>query len=246
MAATSGFLSRLSSLRYLDVRRMFQGAGAVQMGEHVARRESRFATSDCDTLSLEDLVALAETLALPVVRRALLQEAASTGAAELVAEATRFLNEALRDPDLLEELEEQDVRENLSACLSQTAEPPDGEEIEEHTRRFANMLARSWIEVLAAARNEGQTQLDPDGMLPLDFKLQRMFFDALSSFVVDEGDIRRIMAKLHIVLFRNREGVRLPLDVSLLRGSHLEPDPGRPESASEEAAVEQPRVRMRM
>jgi len=90
----------------------------IHRPEEVERNAERF----------DQLCRLAEEVAFPVVREALVRETAATGAEALTNEAKLALEALAEDAAALEGLDEQQILDEVQKSLSRAIPPPDEEE----------------------------------------------------------------------------------------------------------------------
>lgn len=127
----------------------------IHRPEEVERNAQRF----------DQLCRLAEEVALPVVRKALVRETTATGAEVLMSEAKLAL-EVLVDDAALEDLDEPRMLDEVRNSLECAIPPPGEEECYALTRDVAQILMSAWLEMLRSYLSSGSPLVLSDQLLP--------------------------------------------------------------------------------
>lgn len=189
----------------------------IHRPEEVERNAQRF----------DQLCRLAEEVALPVVKHALIREAATTGAHALADEAKAALDglveEAVRasveDPAVI-----QQVRQSLEAQIPE----PDEEEWRALTRDTAQVLMSVWLETLRGTLSKPSLVLLSDYLFPTtspNFMRRLLYFfetgpdvprpvaESMASFPMTETETGVILSKFREKLFSKPRRIDLPFDL---------------------------------
>jgi len=193
----------------------------IHRPEEVERNAERF----------DQLCRLAEEVAFPVVREALVRETAATGAEALTNEAKLALEALAEDAAALEGLDEQQILDEVQKSLSRAIPPPDEEEYQTLAREVAQVLTSTWLEMLRSDLSKVDLLLLSDRLLPevpssavrrfigrlrtVRPKLPQILTDTLASFAVNELDANTIMTTLRVKLFPEPRLVDLPFELVL-------------------------------
>jgi len=177
----------------------------IHRPEEVERNAKRF----------DKLCRLAEEVAFPVVREALVRETAATGAEALTNEARLTLEALAGNAAALEGLDEPEVLDEVRRSLSAAIPPPDEDECRALARDMAQVLTSTWLEMLRSDLSKSKTHplvlVLSDHLLPdTSSGTMRQFIDALAPFAVNELDVGTIMTTLRVRLFPE---LRLLLDL---------------------------------
>lgn len=172
----------------------------------------------------DQLCIIAQEVALPIVRDALVRETVATGAEALGEEAKLALSELVGeavedgfdDPAVLDE-----IRRSIECAVP----VPDEAECVAHAHDAAQVLMSAWLEIL---RKElaGKSPLVTlsEHLLPTSSKLARLFvsdkqpqplIDAVASLALHEEDTLAILGNLRAALFSVPRIVELPFDLVL-------------------------------
>lgn len=181
-----------------------------------------------DAARFDYLCQLVEEIALPVVWSALERETAAAGAEVLTEEARIALQVLAGDPEILRELDEEEILRHFEASLSDEIPKPDEEEARLHTRDFSQVLTSAWLEVLRRAESETKIVVLSDYLVPCKSsnrtswlmerfgaapELPSMLLETVGWFAVDEADIAKILRTLRAQLFAEPRVVDLPFNL---------------------------------
>ncbi len=191
----------------------------IHRPEEVERNAERF----------DQLCRLAEEVAFPVVRQALVRETAATGAEALTNEAKLTLEALTENAAALGGLDEPQVLDEVRRSLSGAIPPPDDEECHALARDTAQVLTSTWLEMLRSDVSKAGLLLLSDRLLPeapssvvrrfigrlmtVRPKLPQTLTDAVASFALNELDAETIMTTLHVKLFSQPCLVELPFEL---------------------------------
>jgi hypothetical protein len=164
-------------------------------------------------------------IARPYVKNALLRETSITGSIAWYDMAEEYLSDNLIDPQELDELDREQLIEELSEVLRGNLPPPNGKEIDEHTRDLVQMMISSWIEVLREALSLDWDRKLTEELLPpikcltstQDIVPQawQAFEGNIAPFAISEKDAKCILHDLGLELCRLTNG-RVPLPCNLI------------------------------
>jgi hypothetical protein len=181
-----------------------------------------------DAARFDYLCQLVEEIALPVVWRALERETAAAGAEVLTEEARIALQVLAEDPEILRELDEEQILQHFETSLSNEIPKPDENEVRLHTRDFSQVLTSAWLELLRRAESETKIVLLTDHLVPRESsndtswlmkrfgvtpELPPMLLEAVGWFAVDEADVAKILRMLRAQLFAEPRVVDLPFNL---------------------------------
>jgi len=172
----------------------------------------------------DQLCIIAQEVALPIVREALVRETAATGAEALSEEAKLALSdlvgEAIRDG-----FDEPGVLLEIQQSVTRAVPQPDDAECKAHAHDVAQVLMSVWLEIL---RKELDGKSAPlmlsEQLLPRSPRLARLFvadkppqvlIDAVAPLALTEGDTLAILGNLRTALFSVPRFVDLPFDLVL-------------------------------
>lgn len=199
----------------------------IHRPEEVKRNAERF----------DDLCRLAEEVAFPVVREALVLETAATGAEALTDEVNYALETLAEDAADLKDFDQRQFLCQVQTSLRGAIPPPDEEECRQHSRELSQVLISTWLESLRHAQAKANLLLLSDCLLvesplvesPLNWlsrfferlgarraKLPQTLNDAFASFALNESDATTIMSTLRLKLFPKPCLVALPFDLALV------------------------------
>lgn len=180
----------------------------------------------------DDLCRLAEEVAFPVVREALVLETAATGAEALTDEVKYALETLADDAAVLTDFDQRQFVYQVQRSLSGAIPPPDEEECRQHSRELSQVLVSTWLESLRSAQAKEDLVVLSDYLLvesPLSSfsrffehlgarrtKLPRTLTDAFASFAINERDAATIMSTLRLKLFPEPRLVALPFNLTLV------------------------------
>lgn len=189
----------------------------IHRPEVVARNAQRF----------DQLCRLAEEVAVAVVKRALMREAATTGA-EALAEEARTALDGLIEEAMLAGVEDPAVIDQIRQSLEERMPEPDEDEWRALTRDTAQILMGVWLETLRAdLSNKPLLQLS-EYLLPAPTpnSIQRIFpfikvkpdlprslAEPVASLPITEAETREIMSTFRAKLFSEPRRVDLPFDL---------------------------------
>jgi hypothetical protein len=192
----------------------------IHRGDEVERNAQRF----------DQLCRLAEEVALPVVKAALLREATTTGAEALVEEARTSLT-GLLEEGVLAGVEDPAVIEEIRRSLEGSLPEPDQKEWQSLTCEAAQMLMSAWLEMLRTDLEMRRFVRLSDYLLPVTPRspLQRMvalvkasaplppwMTEAMSSLPMTDDEIAIILSTLRAKLFSEHRLFDLPFNLVLL------------------------------
>jgi hypothetical protein len=181
-----------------------------------------------DAARFDYLCQLVEEIALPVVWRALERETAAAGAEVLTEEARIALQVLAGDPEILRELDEEEILQHFETSLTDEIPKPDEEEARLHTRDFSQVLTSAWLELLRRAESETKIVILSDHLVPRESsngaswvmkrfgvtpELPSMLLEAVGWFAVDEADVAKILRTLRAQLFAEPRVVDLPFNL---------------------------------
>jgi hypothetical protein len=181
-----------------------------------------------DAARFDYLCQLVEEIALPVVWRALERETAAAGAEVLTEEARIALQVLAEDPEILRELDEEQILQHFESSLSNEIPKPDEKEIRLHTRDFSQVLTSAWLEILRRAESETKIVVLSDHLVPRESssgtswlmkrfgatpELPSILLEAVGWFAVDEADVAKILRTLRAQLFAEPRVVDLPFNL---------------------------------
>ena len=196
----------------------------IHRSEEVERNAKRF----------DYLCSVAEDVALPVVKQALMREfheTTASGAEILTNEAKQALQALAEDAAILQNLDEDEVLQELQRSLNQALPPPNEEESHQHTREFCQVLMSAWLETLRTAKSTTHKVELSDYLIPEEpsrvsrlinqfvstkSKLPQGIIDAVASFAPNEDDIVVVLTTLCEKLFAAPRVVDLPFDLALV------------------------------
>jgi hypothetical protein len=180
---------------------------------------------ECNAQRFDQLCRLAEEVALPVVREALIRETTATGAEALTSEAKLAL-QGLVDDAVLEDLDGPGVLDEVRRSLECAIPPPSEQECQALTRDVAQVLMSTWLEMLRSHLSRVSLLVLSDQLLPLVFlnyakrlvsrlvtKAPQPLSDALGSLALNEREADHIMKTLRIKLFSEPRLVELPFEL---------------------------------
>jgi hypothetical protein len=197
----------------------------IHRPEKVERNAKRF----------DYLCRLAEEVAFPVVKGALLREfheTTASGAEILTEEAKQALQTLAEDAAIFQHLDEETVLDELQQSLNKALPPPDEEECRRHTSDFAQVLMSAWLETLRSAQGKSEIMelsdcLIPEAPLsrmswlvhpftPTKSKLPETIVEGVSSFAPNEDEIVTVLTSLREELFAVPRVVDLPFDLAMV------------------------------
>lgn len=178
----------------------------------------------------DDLCSLAEEVAFPVVRDALVRETVATGAETLTDEAKNALEMLVGDA--IEALDERRTVYQVRRSLMDTVPPPEEEECRRHSNEFSQILISTWLESLRAAQAKEYVLVlsefllleSPSSLIrwilerfgSQEPELSQSLTDSFASFALTEDEAATIMSTLRLKLFPEPRLVDLPFDLVLL------------------------------
>jgi len=189
----------------------------IHRPEEVERNAQRF----------DQLCRLAEEVALPVMQRALLREAATTGAEALAAEARTALDGVL-DEAILAGVEDRAVIDQIKRSLEDRMPEPDEKEWRSLTRDAAQIVMSVWLETLRADLSKKPFLQLSEYLLPVASpnSIQRIFSfikikpdiprslaEPVASLPITEAETAEIMSIFRAKLFSEPRRVDLPFDL---------------------------------
>lgn len=192
--------------------------------EHLIHRPEEV---DLNARRFDELCRLAEEVALPVVKTALIREAATTGA-EALAEEARAALDGLMEEATLAGVEDRAVIDRIRQSLEGAMPEPDEEEWRALTRDTAQMLMSAWLETLRAELSKKPLLHLSEHLLPVPSRspMQRFFSfikmnpglplsfsEAVGSLPVTEEETATILSTLRAKLFSETRRVDLPFDL---------------------------------
>ncbi len=193
----------------------------IHRPEEVERNAERF----------DQLCRLAEEVAFPVVREALIRETVATGADVLASEAQLALETLAEGAAILEGLDEQHILDDVKRNLNEAIPPPEDEECHAHTRDVVQVLVSTWLEILRHYL-EGTEAVVLHSLLPqvasgmvtrvighlwaAKPSVRPLFTEALASFAIEDNDIDVIMVTLSTKLFAEPRVVELPFSLVII------------------------------
>jgi hypothetical protein len=186
----------------------------IHRSDEVERNGQRF----------DQLCIIAQEVALPVVRDALVRETVATGAEALGEEAKLALSELVGeavedgfdDPAVLDE-----IRRSIECAVP----PPDEIECTTHAHDVAQVLMSAWLEILRKELTGKSPLVElSEQLLPTSSKLARWFVadkpphllvESLASLAMREEDTLAILGNLCSALFSVPRIIDLPFDLVL-------------------------------
>jgi hypothetical protein len=214
------------------------------MGSRALRKNK-----DASNAQLFDrLCKIAAQVAGPIVRVALFREAeedakerAKAGADAWLSEAERVLQGLLAEPGELEGVDQEKLREELSAALQEDVLLPNKEEVNEHAQDLARMMMSAWLELLRDALSKSPSVPLTEDLLPpretVRPEFWRAFADTIAPFAINEAEAAQIRIEIGKKLFGTYDTeasakrgaaarlsepeIALPFDLSLKRVGNL-------------------------
>jgi hypothetical protein len=186
----------------------------------------------------DDLCRLAEEVACPVVKEALVRETVNTAAEALTEEAKNALETLVEDAAVFEALDERRVVYEVKRSLGGIIPPPDEEECLLHSRELSQILISTWLESLRAAQAKSEVLVLSEFLLlepPVSFirwilerfgsrepEVSQSLTDAFASFALNADEAAAIMSTLRLKLFPEPGLVDLPFDLVLLGAPEMD------------------------
>jgi hypothetical protein len=173
------------------------------MGSRLLRKNQ----SASDAQLFDALCQIAAKVAKPVVHVALhreVEETAKMGATAWLSEAERVLEGILADPCVLEGVDKEGLRKELSAALREDMLSPDLEEVSEHALDLARLMMSAWLELLRDALSRvPSVPLTRDLLPPVETVRSEFwcaFADTIAPFAINEEEAAQIRMEIGTTL----------------------------------------------